>query len=254
MSCTMAMVIHLLGCKPSEEYPPEVFALKGEELYIGRLPSCVITMNDDSISRLHARIYRENGEWWIEDIRSRNGIFINGRSVTNGKLIEGDIITTGDVHFTMNHRRVDQIDHMKDWVEARVQDAIEYRDEILKLKSQRLSFEHSGVIPSAPDQHEYAEPAAEMTQPPVPQTPVTHAPFQPNPRAQMPNASPQFQPQTPSFSPNPTGSPNRDRRPVAPNVMGNDTTIVAIIAVTVVLLIVGLVWKFKDYFMPASSF
>lgn len=259
----MAMIIHLLGAKETNEFPPEVFALKEDELYIGRLPSCKITMNDDSISRLHARIYKQDGHWWIEDIRSRNGIFINGRSVSNAKLVEGDIITTGDVHFTLNNRRVDQIEHIQDWVEERIQDAIGYREDISNMNTFDISQKESGRIPPITDPTSYqAQITAPTPEPSIqPQQPVIQ-PQQPVIQPQQPVIQPQqatIKPAAPFQAPgssfqSPSASSSSSRKPVAQNVMGNDTIVIVIITISVILLIIGLAWRFRDVFMPASSF
>ena len=46
---------------------------------IGRAPTCEIRLDDDGISRSHARGFaRDTGRAWIEDLGSRNGTFVNG--------------------------------------------------------------------------------------------------------------------------------------------------------------------------------
>jgi uncharacterized RDD family membrane protein YckC len=53
-----------------------------EGLYLGRDSSnCDLHIKDQSISRRHARLYKKDGEIWIEDLGSTNGIIVNGRSI-----------------------------------------------------------------------------------------------------------------------------------------------------------------------------
>lgn len=53
-----------------------------EGLYLGRdSSSCDLHIKDQSISRRHARLYKKDGEIWIEDLGSTNGIVVNGRSI-----------------------------------------------------------------------------------------------------------------------------------------------------------------------------
>ena len=40
---------------------------------------------DTTVSRLHARIWTENGQFWVEDVESRYGTLVNGEKL-NGKI------------------------------------------------------------------------------------------------------------------------------------------------------------------------
>ena len=73
-----------------------VFPL-GEEITIGRAAGCAILLNDDSFaSSVHARIYQANGEFWIEDLGSRNGTFVNSlRLEETTRLRRGDSVRVG---------------------------------------------------------------------------------------------------------------------------------------------------------------
>jgi len=50
-------------------------------MVIGRSTSVDLHVADRFLSRQHARLYREGGEWWIEDLGSRNGSWINGQRI-----------------------------------------------------------------------------------------------------------------------------------------------------------------------------
>ena len=45
---------------------------------IGRAPTSTLVIDDDFCSARHARVYREEGTLWIEDLGSTNGTFIDG--------------------------------------------------------------------------------------------------------------------------------------------------------------------------------
>lgn len=54
-------------------------------LIIGRDASTAdVHIKDSSISRRHARLFKQDGEIWLEDLSSTNGIFINGKKVEAG--------------------------------------------------------------------------------------------------------------------------------------------------------------------------
>jgi hypothetical protein len=54
---------------------------------------------DDAVSRRHARIYRQGGQYFVQDLRSTNGTCLNGEWVVPGRderLCSGDIILLGE--------------------------------------------------------------------------------------------------------------------------------------------------------------
>lgn len=52
--------------------------LKQEKVLIGRFFSCDILLNNSNVSRIHAEITRHDGGWFIRDLESRNGTWLNG--------------------------------------------------------------------------------------------------------------------------------------------------------------------------------
>jgi diguanylate cyclase (GGDEF)-like protein len=53
---------------------------------VGRHPTNSLRVDEDSISRSHARILRNGDEYTVEDLGSRNGTFVGGKRVTRAKL------------------------------------------------------------------------------------------------------------------------------------------------------------------------
>ncbi len=72
-----------------------------ERALIGRAGSCDIVVPDPSVSRRHAEVAREGGRFYIKDLGSTNGTFVNGRRVSRQLLADGDLIGLGKVtaHF-----------------------------------------------------------------------------------------------------------------------------------------------------------
>jgi pSer/pThr/pTyr-binding forkhead associated (FHA) protein len=65
-------------------------------LQIGRSSSCQIRPDDTYISQLHAKISPRNGSWYIEDLGSTNGTYLNQRRLTSAaELSPGDRIRVG---------------------------------------------------------------------------------------------------------------------------------------------------------------
>ncbi len=62
---------------------------------IGRNPENHLIVRDSRISRTHARILIESGEYAIEDLKSRHGLFVNGERTSRRPLHDGDRIDFG---------------------------------------------------------------------------------------------------------------------------------------------------------------
>jgi len=74
----------LKGASAGTEVP-----LDRDEIVLGRAQSADVTVDDLGASRRHARICRDAGTWWIEDLRSLNGTYINGRRIERIALEPG---------------------------------------------------------------------------------------------------------------------------------------------------------------------
>ncbi len=63
---------------------------------IGRAPTCEIRIDDDGLSRSHARVRLEGEQAWVEDLSSRNGTFVNGTRIAKPtELHDGDKLQIG---------------------------------------------------------------------------------------------------------------------------------------------------------------
>lgn len=75
------------------------FKIRAERVRIGRDPANDIVLDEPDISLEHARIVRSGGEWRVVDLRSTNGVFINGARVQQGVLQYGDHVAFGPASF-----------------------------------------------------------------------------------------------------------------------------------------------------------
>jgi len=74
--------------------------LQGNQSVLGRHPDCDVVLDAASVSRQHAQILREDGQYYIEDLHSRNGTFVNGRQIQGRQLLEdGDRLKICDLSF-----------------------------------------------------------------------------------------------------------------------------------------------------------
>jgi len=70
------------------------------DVVIGRDPACECTIEDPTISARHARLSYHHGQWWIEDLHSRNGTLLNQQVVSEMVVLtSGDLLQCGRVIF-----------------------------------------------------------------------------------------------------------------------------------------------------------
>ncbi len=85
----------------------QMYRVEDGETFLGRGQNATIRLNDDGISRRHARLVQEGGKVVIEDLKSSNGTLVNGAAVTEQVLADGDKIRLGSttiLKFTYNDR------------------------------------------------------------------------------------------------------------------------------------------------------
>jgi diguanylate cyclase (GGDEF)-like protein len=73
----------------------QVHSIDGSELVIGRSASANVQLPDEGISRRHALLMHARGHYFIQDLESSNGTFLEGRRVRRAPLMEGDLIQLG---------------------------------------------------------------------------------------------------------------------------------------------------------------
>lgn len=71
------------------------------DLAIGRTEGNDLVLNHPSVSRKHARFELRNGAWWIVDLKSTNGVKVNGNLVTESQVNAEDKIMVGSVQLEL---------------------------------------------------------------------------------------------------------------------------------------------------------
>lgn len=70
------------------------------EAVVGRNKKCDIVINEQFISSEHLRIWFENDEWYLEDLGSRNGTYVNEQRIRKVVLLDPeDVISIGGLNF-----------------------------------------------------------------------------------------------------------------------------------------------------------
>jgi ABC-type multidrug transport system ATPase subunit len=82
---------------PSEERLKTKVALEKSDINIGRSSENDLVINNVKVSRKHAKLEKVGEEWFIEDLKSSNGTFVNGKKIERVKVSEKDVITIGGI-------------------------------------------------------------------------------------------------------------------------------------------------------------
>lgn len=88
-----------LPFKVFEYYPLE------DNTSIGRSNKSNVVIKDPYISKEHLRIVKDEGDYYLEDMESANGTFVNGNKILDVvKLKNGDRVRIGQVEFLFVNR------------------------------------------------------------------------------------------------------------------------------------------------------
>ena len=84
----------LVGYSPTL-VEPSIVPLDNDIL-IGRHDACDIILESPKVSRRHARIQQKDDSYWIEDLNSTNGTYLNSLPVKRKEIHDGDLIAIAD--------------------------------------------------------------------------------------------------------------------------------------------------------------
>jgi hypothetical protein len=73
-----------------------------QEVYVGRDAACDFHFDDGTLSARHARFQYHHGQWWIEDLQSSNGTYLNENPVVAPVVITTqDQLRLGELTFSV---------------------------------------------------------------------------------------------------------------------------------------------------------
>ena len=75
------------------------FELGEKPITIGRSPEADVVVLDEKASRIHCGVRLWDGEFYIKDLKSRNGTFVNDQRIEVAKLKPSDRIRIGSISF-----------------------------------------------------------------------------------------------------------------------------------------------------------
>jgi pSer/pThr/pTyr-binding forkhead associated (FHA) protein len=70
--------------------------VESTSLVLGRAPDCELPLEDTYVSQQHARIFAKDDAWYVEDLGSTNGTFVNDQRLSSPAMVQsGDRIRLG---------------------------------------------------------------------------------------------------------------------------------------------------------------
>lgn len=78
-------------------------SMKRDKLLIGRAEECDLRPLSEEVSRRHCAIVKKEEALWAEDLRSRNGTFVNGLRISGPQqLADGDLVRVGSLELKIS--------------------------------------------------------------------------------------------------------------------------------------------------------
>jgi len=77
--------------------PPVEHILRDEAITLGRMKGNTIAIDDVSVSLSHAKIIKAGDDYLLKDLNSTNGTMLNGQSINEARLRNGDQLKFGEV-------------------------------------------------------------------------------------------------------------------------------------------------------------
>jgi hypothetical protein len=82
----------------------ESFALDGDRMTIGRRPDSAVFLDDVTVSRDHALLVKRSGDYYLDDLGSLNGTYVNRHRIESHRLEDGDELQVGKFKLTYLHQ------------------------------------------------------------------------------------------------------------------------------------------------------
>jgi hypothetical protein len=90
-----ALVIRAVGGRVGES-----FALDHDRMTIGRRPDSDVFLDDVTVSRDHALLVKRGGDYYLDDLGSLNGTYVNRHRIESHRLEDGDELQVGKFKLT----------------------------------------------------------------------------------------------------------------------------------------------------------
>jgi hypothetical protein len=89
---------------PEAEPSPRRHKIGPDGLLLGRSDECDVVLDDRTVSRHHARIFPSEGFCYVKDLKSHNGVVVNGQKTGYECLSNGDVIELGSFRLVFHSK------------------------------------------------------------------------------------------------------------------------------------------------------
>lgn len=73
------------------------------EILIGRDSACDFVINRETISLRHCKVFHRSKQWWVEDLDSTNGTFLNDSQLRSATVLtEKDVLRLGSIEISVD--------------------------------------------------------------------------------------------------------------------------------------------------------
>lgn len=79
------------------------YALDSDTVTVGRHPESDIFIDDITVSRRHAEVRRDGARYWVRDVGSLNGTYVNRERADDRELTDGDEVQVGKFKLVFVH-------------------------------------------------------------------------------------------------------------------------------------------------------
>ena len=109
--------------------------LSEKGLTIGRSNDCDIALEDEKSSRMHCGIRFEDGRFFLRDLKSKNGTFLNDELVETESIQPNDVFRVGSTYFHVESGTLPGADTAVHEVEGEMADGKGYRTILREIVS-----------------------------------------------------------------------------------------------------------------------
>ena len=81
-----AKKVPVISIQILEIEPESIHQYNLSQLLIGRDPACDVCLPNELVSAQHARLSFHHNQWWVEDLQSTNGTFLNDKKILKASL------------------------------------------------------------------------------------------------------------------------------------------------------------------------
>lgn len=90
------------------------FNLSKDRTVVGRASACDLAVPTTNLSREHCLVVKKDDGWWVEDLNSSNGTWVNKERIEGPrKLAEKDIVKAGAARLTFHEGDIDKVEALE---------------------------------------------------------------------------------------------------------------------------------------------